>query len=563
MIEFDPTLVHDWLSRTARLLPDKEALVCGQDRWTYKALDLYSSHLASALVNMGVQRQDRIVVFLDNSAETVISLYGILKAGGIFVILASSVKGRKLRYILKNSGASVLITHTSKARVVRDALDSDLSLRKLIWVGPTNAIPPQFVPDSSRWEEIFSDLSAARAKYPDTRILPRCIDVDLAALIYTSGSTGEPKGVVSTHQNMISAAKSIIQYIGNTQEDVILNVLPLSFGYGLYQVIMSCMFGGTLVLERSFLYPHVVLEHVTKEKVTGLPLVPSMAAMMLKMQNIHEYDFSTLRYITSAGAALPVKHLRSLRKLVLQAKIFNMYGLTECVRVSYLVGQELDKRPSSVGIVMPDCEVFIVDEAGNEVAPGEIGELVVKGSNVAQGYWNAPDLTGKVFKNGLYPVGRILYTGDYFKRDAEGFLYFLGRKDDMINSSAERISPKEVENIIQNLDGVAEVAVVGVPDEILGQAIKAFIVPSDGTQLAERQILSYCATNMETFMVPKYVEFVGELPKTPNGKVDKKALRAKGIDQHGNWRILDVKYSKARLRQRKPEDSEHHRSDRV
>ncbi|MFB0525759.1 MAG: class I adenylate-forming enzyme family protein [Phycisphaerae bacterium] len=533
MIEFDPILVHDWLYRTARLLPDKEALVCGQDRWTYKKIDLYSSHLAGALVNMGVQRQDRVVVLLDNSAETVISLYGILKVGGVFVILASSVKGRKLRYVLKNSGANVLITHTSKARVVEDALDSDLKLRKLIWVGTTKAIPSRFASDSLSWDDIFSELSATGAEYPDRRTLPRSIDVDLASLIYTSGSTGEPKGVVSTHQNMISAGKSIIQYIGNTQDDVILNVLPLSFGYGLYQVIMSCMFGGTVVLERSFLYPHVKLERIAAERVTGLPLVPSMAAMMLQMQNINEYNFSTLRYITSAGAALPIRHLRSLRKLVPQAKIFNMFGLTECVRASYLVAEELDQRPSSVGKAIPNCEVFIVDEAGNEVELGEIGELAIRGSNVAQGYWNDPDMTGKVFKNGDYPVGRILYSGDYFKRDAEGFLYFVDRKDDMINSNAERISPKEVEDIIQNLDGVVEVAVVGVPDEILGQAIKAFIVPMNGTALTEKQVLRYCAANMETFMVPKYVQFVRELPKTLNGKVDKKALKAIGVEHNG------------------------------
>ena len=207
-----------------------------------------------------------------------------------------------------------------------------------------------------------------------------------------------------------------------------------------------------------------------------------------------------------------------------------MYGLTECVRVSYLTGPELDRRPSSVGTAMPNCEVLILDEAGNEVGPGEVGELAVRGSNVALGYWNAPEMTSKVFKNGEYPGGRILLSGDYFKKDAEGFLYFLGRKDDMINSSAERVSPKEVENIIQNLDGVAEVAVIGVPDEILGQAVKVFIVPSNGVALAEKLVLRYCADNMETFMVPKYVQFVQELPKTPNGKVDKKVLKAMEIN---------------------------------
>jgi len=474
-------------------------------------------------------------VLLDNSAETVISLYGTLKASGVFVILAGSVKGPKLRYILENSGATTLITHTSKAKVISDALGDGQKGCNVIWVGTKSRIPKELSHSCLSWDEIFSHFCSETADFDNQKDsqLPHCIDVDLATLIYTSGSTGEPKGVMATHYNMISAAKSIIQYIDNTQDDVILNVLPLSFGYGLYQVIMSCMFGGTLILERSFLYPHVILERIAKEKVTGLPLVPSMAVMMLQMEDIQKYDFSTLRYITSAGAALPIRHLRSLRKLVPQAKIFNMYGLTECVRVSYLVAEELDQRPSSVGKAMPNCGVFIMDEVGKEVGPGEIGELAIRGSNVAQGYWNDPDMTSKVFQNGDYPAGRILYSGDYFKKDAEGFLYFVDRKDDMINSNAERISPKEVEDIIQNLDGVVEVAVVGVPDEFLGQAIKAFIVPMNGTALTEKQVLRYCAANLETFMVPKYVQFVSELPKILNGKVDKKALKAMGVEQNG------------------------------
>ena len=530
MIEFDPILVHDWLRRSARRFPGKEALICDQQRWTYKMLDYHTDCMAKALLDMGIGHQDRVIVFLDNSSEVVISLYGILKARGVFVILEGSVKGPKLKYILKNSGARAVVTHTSKASVVKDALaDPDNNCKIVIWVGPEKAIPQGLPTVSLTWCSIFSDFDSGNE---DTHAetdseLPRGIDVDLACLIYTSGSTGEPKGVMSTHHNMISAAKSIIQYIANAHDDVILNVLPLSFSYGLYQIIMSCMFGGTLVLERSFLYPHAILERVAKEKVTGLPLVPSMAAMMLQMQNIHEYDFSTLRYITSAGAALPVKHFHSLRKLVPHAKIFNMYGLTECVRVSYLAGNELDKRPSSVGRAIPNCEAFIVDEKENKVNSGEIGELVIRGSNVMQGYWNDPEMTAKTYRNGFYPSERLLYSGDYFRQDDEGFLYFLGRKDNMIKTRGERVSPKEIEDLVCKLEEVAEAAVVGVPDDILGQAIKVYIVPAPGATLTEKDVLKYCKENMEMVCIPKYVEFIESLPKTPHGKIDKKVLKTR------------------------------------
>jgi len=527
MIEFDPTLVHEWLSRSARRFPDKVALICGRQRWTYKALDQRAGHLAAALLDAGVRRQDRVVVFLDNSAETVISLYGILKAGGIFTILAGSMKGAKLRYILENSGANILIAHTSKARVVQDALSEGAGDCKVIWVGPTKRIPEQVSESSQSWDGIFSDFTEQVGdKYDDSR-LPRCIDVDLATLIYTSGSTGEPKGVMSTHHNMISAARSIIQYIGNVEDDIILDVLPLSFDYGLYQVIMAFMFGGTVVLEKSFLYLHSVLERIAQEKVTGFPIVPTIVAMLLKLQDLKKYDFSTLRYMTNTGAALPVGHIQRLRKMFPQVTMISMFGLTECKRVSYLPPEELDRIPSSVGKAMPNCEVFVVDEDGRQVAAGETGELIIRGSNVMQGYWADPEMTARTYHDGQYPSARILYSGDYFRQDERGFLYFLGRKDDMIKSKGERISAKEVENNISSMEGVAEVAVIGVPDEIFGQAIKAYIVPAPNVELAEKQVLKYCAANMETFMVPKYIEFLDSLPKTPNGKIDKKQLKAK------------------------------------
>jgi len=531
MIEFDPTLVHDWLSRSARCFPDKVALVCGEQRWTYRALDKRSDHLAASLLDAGVRRQDRVAVFLENSVETVISLYGILKAGGVFIILAGSLKGAKLRYIMDNSGANILITNTSKTRVVSDALSERAGDRKVIWIGPDNRIPEQFSKSSRSWDEIFSDFDDNNTDGVKKCRLPRCIDVDLATLIYTSGSTGEPKGVMSTHNNMISAARSIIQYIGNVEDDIILDVLPLSFDYGLYQVIMAFMFGGTVVLEKSFLYIHTILERIVQEKVTGFPIVPTIVAMLLKLQDLRKYDFSMLRYMTNTGAALPVEHIRRLRDMFPQVTMISMFGLTECKRVSYLPPEELDRIPSSVGKAMSNCEVFVINEDGNEVAPGQTGELVIRGSNVMQGYWADSQLTAKTYRDGQYPSDRILHSGDYFRRDERGFLYFLGRKDDMIKSKSERISAKEVENNICCMEGVAEVVVIGLPDEILGQAIKAYIVPAPDVELTEKQVLKYCSKNMETFMVPKYIEFLENLPKTPNGKIDKKQLKNVGTKE--------------------------------
>ena len=519
MFELDPVLVHEWLRRSARRLPEKEAIVCGQERWTYEKLDACSDRLAGTLVDLGVRRQDRVLILTGNSIETVVSLYGTLKAGGVFTVLESSTRSRRLSYIIQNSGTRVLVAWSDQAAVVRDALAETNADLRVIWVG--SAPPPQYqdIP-SIAWDSVFLPSSGGA----DADRFPRSLDVDLACLIYTSGTTGNPKGVMCSHRGMIAAAKSIIEYLENREDDVILNALPLSFGYGLYQVLMSAMFGGTVILEDSFLYPHVMLKRVAQEKVTGFPLVPSMAAMMLRMDNIATYDFSTLRYMTSASAALPVPHLMSLRRLAPQATFYNMYGLTECVRVCYLAGEELDRHPASVGRPMPNCEVAIVDDKGNEVPPGEIGELVIRGANVMQGYWRDSETTAKAFRAGPSPGSRWLHSGDYFRRDEQGLLYVVGRKDDMIKTRGERVSPKEVEDTICELETVAEAAAIGVPDEILGQAIKVFVVVRTG-ELEEKAVLRHCANRLSPFMVPKYVTLVSEIPKTPNGKISRRELQ--------------------------------------
>lgn len=509
-------LVHEFFEASAQRFPDKIALICGKDRLSYEKINTSANALAHHLIKWGLKKQDRVVIFLENSVEAVISLYGVLKAGGIFVILNPSMKAGKLRYILHDSGASFLITRDEKEVIVKEALAGLEEPCKVIGIGNGHSfkgIRSQIF----KWEEAIKEGK-------ENKTFPEIIDVDLATLIYTSGSTGEPKGVMSTHANMVAAGRSIIRYLKLNTQEIILNVLPLSFDYGLYQLLMAFMVGATLVLENSFLYPVKILETIEREKVTGFPVVPTVISLLLSLRNLEKFNLRSLRFMTNTGAALPVEHIRRIRELFPWVEFYSMYGLTECKRVSFLDPDELDRRPASVGKAIPNCQVFIVDEEGNEVGPGEIGELVIRGSNVMQGYWRAPELTEKTFRPGRYPGERLLYSGDLFKKDEEGFLYFVGRKDDLIKTRGERVSPKEVENVLCSIPGILEAAVVGVPDEILGQAIKAFVVRKYDTEITEKEILKYCSNHLEFYMIPKYIEFRSELPRSPNGKIDKKAL---------------------------------------
>jgi acyl-CoA synthetase (AMP-forming)/AMP-acid ligase II len=326
-----------------------------------------------------------------------------------------------------------------------------------------------------------------------------------------------------THGNMVSAADSVIQYLENSSDDVLLDVLPLSSSYGLYQILTGFKVGGTVVLERSFTYAYGALQRLKAERVTGFAIVPTVAAVLLQM-DLTDYRFPSLRYITNAGAALPIEYAKKLRKLFPQTRLFLMYGLTECKRVSYLPPEQLEHRPDSVGKAMPNTEVYIVDELGRNLPPGEVGELVVRGSNVMKGYWNLPEETAKALKPGPVSGERVLYTGDLFRMDQEGYLYWVGRKDDIIKSRGEKVSPIEIENVLYKLEGIALAAVVGIADEVLGQAIKAVIVLMAGIHLTQNEVLRHCAQHLESFMVPTIIEFRETMPKTAAGKIDKLEL---------------------------------------
>jgi amino acid adenylation domain-containing protein len=500
-------MLHDYLIQSARALPEKIALVCQKQRVTYAELDARSNALAHSLVAAGVERGERVVVFADNTVETVVAFWAVLKANAVVSIVNPLTKRDKLAYLLNDCRPAALITEQHLQRVFAEPARACPHLKRVIVAGTPS------------WDDA---LAAGERAAPPAR---KCIDIDLAAIIYTSGSTGDAKGVMLTHRNMLAACTSIASYLEIQQDEVILGVLPLAFDYGLYQMIMAFYAGARLVLERSFAFPAQVLKAMGEERVTGFPGVPTIFAMLAELKSIRDYDLSSIRYVTNTAAALPVKHILMLKDLFPRARIYSMYGLTECKRCTYLPPKDLTRKPTSVGIAIPNTEMWIVDEHDRRVGPGVVGQLVIRGATVMKGYWEKPEATAQRLRPGPLPGEQVLYTGDYCRMDEEGYLYFVGRMDDLIKSRGEKVAPKEVELVLMNIPGVKEAAVIGVPDPILGQALKAFVVLETGTDLAEKQLQKECQSRLENFMVPKYIVAVPSLPRTDTGKVRKTGLQ--------------------------------------
>lgn len=508
-------MVQDFLEGWADKTPDKEALVCGDERLTYAQMDGLANRFANFLRAQGVQRGDRVILFLPNSVELVAGIFGTLKAGGVFVVVNHTTKEDKLIYMANNCRASAIVARGRDAGLMQQVMTEAPSVRFAV-------LTERKAAEAAAAHEALTAWETVQGEWGSERPLRVGIDRDLACLIYTSGSTGEPKGVMSAHHNVVFAASSIIHYLENVPEDIVIAVLPLSFDYGLYQLLMVFKFGGTLVLEKGFTYPVQILQLMEKEKVTGFPGVPTIFALLLQM-DLSGYDLSSLRYITNTAAALPPSHIAKMSEIFPWATMYSMYGLTETKRTLYLPPDQLKVRPGSVGIAIPGTEVWVEDEDGTRLGPGQVGELVIRGGHVMMGYWERPEATAQRYRPGPVPGERVCYSGDLFRMDDEGYLYFVGRKDDIIKSRGEKVAPKEVENVLYSLPGVTETAVIGVDDPVLGQAIKAILVVPDGG-LTEREVLAHCRAHLEDFMVPQMVEFRDELPKTSSGKIKKTGL---------------------------------------
>lgn len=494
------------LQRSTEIRPDAVAIVSGSRRMTYRQMADDVARLAAGLAALGTGQGDRVVLILENTAEAVVAFFAIWQVGAVACPLHPSIKADKLADILTRTAPRALIAQARTNRMVSLACERSGSSPAIILTDV------EAVPDGGALS--FHSLPSCRVPQPPTGNLG---EDDLALLIHTSGSTGHPKGVMLTHRNLDFACSTIRDYLGNDARDVVLSVLPLSFGYGITQMVTMIMAGGTLVLERSFAFPRAILERLAEERVTGFPLVPAMAGLITAMQDLQPGLLPHLRYMTSAAAAMPPPVTKALQRLFPDAALFLMYGQTECIRTCYLQPELAADTPLSVGRPLPGTQVRIVGEDGAPVASGEIGELQVCGPHVMAGYWKDEATTQRVLV--LRDGQRWLKSGDLFRQDGDGLLYYVARQDDIIKTRGEKVSPQEVERVLYALPGVLEAAVEGVADPLFGQVVKAHVVPAPGVTLTERMVRQHCAEHLEDFMVPKLIEFRDALPKTSTGKI--------------------------------------------
>ena len=514
MVTIPQRLLGEALIRTAEKFPDKTAIISKGEEYSYGQMRDAALKLAAHLMQAGVKRGDRVAVYMNNSWQSAVSVYGITLTGAVFLMINPQTKTDKLQYILKDSGSRVLITESRLRNLFVPALDGT-DVFEVILSGPEFKFEKENVTVAA-FDEV---LSGDTAEVPEMKIIPN----DLASLIYTSGSTGFPKGVMMTHQSMVFASWSLIEYLRLDEDERIMLVIPLAFDYGLYQLLMSVTIGGTLIIEQSFAFPSAVYKDIEKYKPTVFPAVPTIFAMMIAMHRKSGLNFPGIKKITNTAAALSAEIIPELKKVFPEALIFKMYGLTECKRVCYLEPELVDEKPASVGKAIPGTEVFLLSPEGNPVSSGEPGILHVRGPHVMLGYWNNEELSREMLRPGKLPYERVLCTNDWFRMDEDGFLYFLSRNDDIIKTRGEKVSPAEVENAIYKKEGVKEVAVVGIPDEVMGEAIVAFVTVFD-SGITEKDIQRVCMENLEIFMVPAKVVFLDEMPKSPNGKIEKKVL---------------------------------------
>lgn len=494
------TLV-DLLRASVERAPGHEALVHQQRRISYGTLWGQVLALNAFFQKRGLRAGERVALLLENSPEYAAAYYGTLAAGGAVVALNTQAKARDLANWLRHSGAAWLIADARLAELA--ALLPERGACQVLLVNPSGPVAA----DVTDWNAMLSTAAGETACVP-------VVSSDLAQIIYTSGTTGAPKGVMLSHGNLYANTQSILAYLKLTAADSILNVLPFYYSYGNSVLHTHLAAGARVVLENSLAYPHAVMQTMARERVTGFSGVPSTFALLLSRVKLSDYDLSSLRYLTQAGGAMPPAHIQRCKEALPHVRFIVMYGQTEATaRIAYLPPEKLEEKLGAIGIAIPGVNMELRDEHGCGVARGATGEIWVRGENIMPGYWNNPEATARVIQAGW------LKTGDLARQDDDGYFYIHGRSSDMIKTGAHRISPQEIEEAILELEGVAEAAVVGVADEILGEVIKAVIVPRAGHTLEPRTVQAHCHRRLALYKVPKLVEFVHELPKTASGKI--------------------------------------------
>lgn len=523
-----PTLLHQLLFDSAKQDVNSPAIVHKKNTWSYHQLEQLVYQQTLALQGVHLKPQQRVAVYLPKQIETVTSYLAIAKAAGVFVPVNPVLKAAQVAYILNDCNVQILITSKSRLESLAPVLENCPDLHTIIL---TENETPQLNPALSQAVLGWQDFLRAADQHA---ITPSIIDADMAAILYTSGSTGKPKGVVLSHRNIVTGAKSVSEYLNIAAADRLLAVLPFSFDYGLNQLTASLIKGACCVL-LDYLLPRDVIIALESQKITGLAAVPPLWAQLANLEwprTINDH----LRYMTNSGGKMPKSVLTAIRQKAPSSQFFLMYGLTEAFRSTYLPPEQIDIRPDSIGKAIPNAEILVVREDGSPCAPHEPGELVHRGSLVAMGYWNDPAKTAERFKpapNQLtaLPLTEIaVWSGDTVTMDEEGYLYFVGRKDDMIKTSGYRISPTEIEEVVYASGLIKEAAAIGIEHENLGQAVVVVVNVENIATFDQQALLNLCKTHLPNFMVPAKIEVLPVLPKNPNGKIDRKALAQQFAD---------------------------------
>lgn len=510
----------DIVTLSSHSFADNVAVDDNKQQQTYQQLNDSINALATRFIALGLEPNSRIGVYLPKQLESVIAFFAASRAGLVFVPINPLLKAAQVSYIAQDCNIQLIVTSSQRAKILQSIYSECDDLRHLLLVDDSTEFEV-----TSDQQLHFWDALMAQSHEPAQR--RQRILTDLAAILYTSGSTGQPKGVCLSHQNLIAGAQSVSHYLHNTHNDTLLAVLPLSFDYGLSQVTTALLVGAKVVL-MEYLLPRDVIRQVVKHSVTGLAAVPPLWVQLSTLEWPQE-AMSSLRYITNTGGAMPEATLRQLQNALPNTAPYLMYGLTEAFRSTYLDPQELDTRPNSIGKAIPNAEILVLRPDGTECEIDEPGELVHRGVHVSLGYWNAPEKTAKRFKplkQNNHRAEIAVWSGDTVKRDRDGFLYFIGRQDDMIKCSGYRISPAELEDTLYGLEQLQEVAAIGVNDSQLGQAILLVLKADGDDQEALIKIIKrYCQQQLPNYMQPKYIEFVEQLPRNANGKIDRPTLQ--------------------------------------
>ncbi|MFJ4389496.1 class I adenylate-forming enzyme family protein [Pseudomonas soli] len=501
-----------WLVLAAQQFPEKTALIEGEQTVTWSALHQRVINTATYLRQQQVERGDRVMVWLPNGVDFVVCFWAVQYLQAVFVPVNPDTPIARVGWLLENAASQLLIAQSGQAAALATAA-----------VAPDLRVLFDRAPDGQESDSSRLSLEQVTALAPALPLPVRgALDIDLACLIYTSGSTGDPKGVMLTQRNMLSAADSVVTYLQLQASDRIFCTIPMSFDYGLYQAIMTAKVGATLIIEKDFSRPLFALKQLVKHKATVLPIVPTLLAIIAPLAK--RYDFSSLRTITNTAAALHPSDIDLLLTLFPQAEIFSMYGLTECHRCTWLPPALLSRHKDSVGHAIPNTELWVVDDEGIAHRKNATGELVIRGATVMSGYWRNPEQTAKKLRPGPLPGESVLYTGDVCRLDEQGLLYFLSRKDDILKTNGEKVAPREVEGVLKRVPGVLQVAVIGLAHPVHGDEIVACIECI--TPLETAQLKAFCQVHLEAYKRPHRYYFSEALPKNNNGKVDRGQLSA-------------------------------------